>query len=136
MQFLGPEAGAFGIELSTELEPNLEIKADPDALKQIFTNLFSNAREALAGRPGRILITVQRADQLVRIGFNDSGPGISAELRERIFTPYFTTKDAGTGLGLPTVYKIVTEMGGEITVRDSDLGGAEFVITLPTQSSS
>ena len=134
VQFLGPEADALGIELSTELEPNLEIKADPDALKQIFTNLFSNAREALAGRPGRILITVQRDGQLVRIGFDDSGPGIPAELRERIFTPYFTTKDAGTGLGLPTVYKIVTEMGGEITVRDSDLGGAEFVITLPMDS--
>lgn len=136
VQFLGPEAGAFGIELSTELEPNLEIKADPDALKQIFTNLFSNAREALAGRPGRILITIQRDDQVMRIGFNDSGPGIPAELRERVFTPYFTTKDAGTGLGLPTVYKIVTEMGGEIVVTDSDLGGAEFVIKLPIQSSS
>ena len=136
VQFLRPEADALEIQLSTELTPDLEVRADPDALRQIFTNLFTNAREALAGRPGRILITVQRDGQSVRIGFNDSGPGIPAELRERIFTPYFTTKDAGTGLGLPTVYKIVTDMGGEILVHDSNLGGAEFVIKLPTQSSS
>ena len=134
VQFLKPEADALGIELSTELAPNLEVRADPDALKQVFTNLFNNAKEALAGRPGRVQISTQLTGDKVQIHLADSGPGIPAELRERIFTPYFTTKDAGTGLGLPTVYKIITELGGDITVRDSDLGAAEFVITLPTYS--
>ena len=61
----------------------------------------------------------------------DNGPGIPAELHERIFTPYFTTKEAGTGLGLPTVYKIISEAGGEIRVDSSFKGGAQFEITLP-----
>jgi two-component system sensor histidine kinase PilS (NtrC family) len=134
LPFLKPEVHELGITLSSELEEGITILADPDALKQVFTNLFNNAKEALAGRPGRIRIAARREGQSVLISFADSGPGIDDAIKEKIFTPYFTTKDAGTGLGLPTVYKIVTELGGEIAAHDSDLGGAEFVITLPGQS--
>ena len=55
-------------------------------------------------------------------------PGIPENIREKIFTPYYTTKEAGTGLGLPTIHRIISDIGGEIKVSDSSLGGAKFTI--------
>lgn len=136
VQFIKPEAEQLSIRLSVDLAFGNSIQADEGNLKQVFTNLFNNAKEALTGKAGRLRIATKLVGDKVQILFEDSGPGIPVDLRERVFTPYFTTKDAGTGLGLPTVHKIIAEMGGEITVTDSDLGGAEFVITLPTKSSS
>ncbi len=135
--FLRIEADQLGIELTAEVEPALRIEADPDSLRQIFTNLFNNAKEALAGRPGTLRIRAHRSTgapdrAAVVITFEDSGPGVPPALREKVFTPYFTTKDAGTGLGLPTVHRVVSELGGEVHVDPSDLGGARFVITLPS----
>ncbi|HPI32870.1 MAG TPA: ATP-binding protein, partial [candidate division Zixibacteria bacterium] len=129
--FLGLEARKIGIALEAECEPGLTLEADPDELRQVLTNLFNNAKEALAGQPGRIRVQARRAgDGRVALTFEDSGPGIAEDLRERVFAPYFTTKEAGTGLGLPTVYRIVSDLGGEVRVERSDLGGARFVIAV------
>ncbi len=124
------EAEPLGITLHMETEPNLTITADPDKLKQLFTNLFNNSREAFNGKPGVIHIAAYKKDNSIQIRFADDGPGIKEELREKVFTPYFTTKEAGTGLGLPTVYKIITDMGGSIHIEDSTLGGVCFVMTI------
>ncbi|MEW6412275.1 MAG: ATP-binding protein [Candidatus Zixiibacteriota bacterium] len=125
------ETDTLCIELSIDVDPALEIQADPDNLKQVLSNLFNNAKEALGGRPGEISISARKVESLVEIRFEDSGPGISPEIREKIFTPYYTTKEAGTGLGLPTVHRIISDAGGEVKVESSSLGGACFVITLP-----
>lgn len=134
VDFFKPEADRLNIAIVAQVDAGIVVEADPDGLKQVFTNLFNNAKEALAGEPGRVEISAQLTESTVRIRVADSGPGVDDAIKDKIFTPYFTTKDAGTGLGLPTVYKTVTELGGEITVHDSELGGAEFVITLPTEA--
>jgi len=69
------------------------------------------------------------------IYIEDSGPGISAEIRGKIFEPFFTTKDTGTGLGLATVYSIVEAHGGQIDVSEGEGGGARFVMTFPAKNS-
>ncbi len=130
-EFFKPEAEKLKLHLSVDVEPDLTVEADPDSLKQMFVNLFNNAKEALGGQPGQISIVAQVHGGTIEIAFSDSGPGVKTELREKIFTPYFTTKEAGTGLGLPTVHKIISELGGDIRVEDSNLGGTRVVITIP-----
>jgi PAS domain S-box-containing protein len=129
--FFKPEANRLNIALQATIEPDIHIEADPDSLKQIFHNLFNNAKEALAGQPGRLAIELRTSNNTIEIAFSDSGPGVKKELREKIFTPYFTTKEGGTGLGLPTVHKLISDLGGDIRVEESAWGGARFVLTIP-----
>ena len=110
------------------------VAANPIQLEQVFVNLLTNARDALAGAERRVIrITTETAGDLVRIVFQDSGPGIPPELEQRIFDPFFTTKDvgAGTGLGLSITYGIVKEHGGDIYVAGGAGDGATFVVELP-----
>jgi len=131
VEFLKPEAEKLKLHLSVKVEPGLILETDRDGLKQILINLFNNAKEALGGQPGKIAIVAQARNSTIEIAFSDSGPGIKKELRESIFTPYFTTKEAGTGLGLPTVHKVISDLGGDIRVEESEWGGAKFVIIIP-----
>ncbi len=101
-------------------------------LNQVWTNLLANAIEAL-GDSGTIAITTARDGICARIDIADSGPGIPAEIRDRVFDPFFTTKDVGegTGLGLDTARRIVTDrLGGSITF-DSAPGQTVFHVWLP-----
>jgi len=131
VEFFKPEADKLKLDLSVKIEPGLQVEADPDSLKQVFINLFNNSKEALGGQAGEVSIVAQARGDTIEIAFSDSGHGVKKELREKIFTPYFTTKEAGTGLGLATVHKIISDLGGDIRVEDSDLGSAGFVITIP-----
>jgi two-component system, NtrC family, nitrogen regulation sensor histidine kinase NtrY len=89
-----------------------------------------SAREA--GRvPVRVEVSTARHDDTIEIRVDDNGPGIVAELRERVFEPYETTREQGTGLGLAIVKKVVLDHRGEVWVDDSPLGGARFVVRLP-----
>lgn len=127
------EAGELNIRLEIEVQPHLAVRANSDRLRELFTNLFGNAKEALVRRSdGQVRISVQRVDIGVEIRFSDNGPGIELDQRDKIFTPYFTTKDGGTGLGLPTVHRIVSDFGGTITVGASESSGAEFIIRIPS----
>jgi signal transduction histidine kinase len=76
---------------------------------------------------------VERQPELpmIEIDFEDTGMGISAEVKKNIFVPFFTTKDKGSGLGLPIVLRIVEEHGGTVRLFDRDEGGTRFVISLP-----
>jgi signal transduction histidine kinase len=132
-QLLKPEADKLGIELKGYRDPKAVITADPAGLKQILSNLFNNAKEALAGKPGRVVIDVTREEDIVTLAFFDDGPGIPRNVRDKIFTPYYTTKKSGTGLGLSTVHKIVTDAGGEIRMETSHWGGARFVMEFPRE---
>ena len=128
-----PEAERLEITLRMSAAEGLYIEGNPDGWRQVMLNLYNNAKEALAGGTGSITIEAARSGSHVVVSVSDSGPGIPDELHERVFTPYFTTKNAGTGLGLAAVHRIIMEMGGQISVRRSaELGGAEFVIRLPS----
>jgi C4-dicarboxylate-specific signal transduction histidine kinase len=124
-------------EIDVELRLSLEspsVLANAIQMEQVFMNLLTNARDALAGQESRLIrVTTVIDGPEVRIEVEDSGPGISPELAERIFDPFFTTKDvgAGTGLGLSIVYGIMKDHAGSITLEQSDAGGARFVVRLP-----
>lgn len=110
--------------------PLLEV--DPDHLKRAVLNLVDNAVEAV-GATGEVTVetaSVAGTDR-VRIVVGDSGPGISAEDKEKLFLPYFSKKVTGMGLGLPIVYEIVTEHGGTIWVEDNQPRGSRFIIEVP-----
>jgi signal transduction histidine kinase len=119
-----------------------EIEADRDQLSQVVLNLLENARDAIKVRGdadggGRIAIEtrVTEAGAAVQLVLDDNGPGFSAEVRGKLFTPYFTTKHAagGTGLGLAIVHRIVSDHDGKITVGDAPSGGARVTIELPVE---
>jgi signal transduction histidine kinase len=114
--------------------PDVRISADRQLLKQVLVNLVENA--VLSAREaGRDPVVVEVASHAsahgVEIHVDDNGPGIELERREAVFEPYETTRETGTGLGLAIVKKVVLDHEGEITVEDSPLGGARFVIRLP-----
>jgi signal transduction histidine kinase len=80
---------------------------------------------------GRIRVAVQPEDSTCQIAFADAGPGIPPDLRERIFAPFFTTKTRGSGLGLPTVKRLIEAHNGQIAVECPPTGGTTVVIRLP-----
>jgi two-component system NtrC family sensor kinase len=126
-----------GIEVALDLAAVPPIHADADQLHQVLLNLVINAQHALQDHPGsRCIRVTTRHDpalEAVRISVADSGPGIPAELRARVFEPYFTTKPigVGTGVGLAVSLGIVEAHGGTLTVDCPPDGGAVFRITLP-----
>ncbi len=126
-----------GIRVIKRLPLDLpETMADPDQLAQVFTNLITNAKQAMIGWHGprelRIAATWDRSVNVVRVSIRDSGPGIPKRVRGRIFDPFFTTKPegAGTGIGLAVCRGIVEAHGGTIAVDEVD-AGASFVVTIP-----
>ena len=107
----------------------------PEDLQQLFVNLIRNAEQAVSGRSdGRILIETTLVNGRVHARVSDSGPGVDPDLRTRIFDPFFTTKDrdSASGLGLAVSKRIVSALKGKIWVEDAELGGASFVVELPT----
>jgi C4-dicarboxylate-specific signal transduction histidine kinase len=124
-----------GIELECDLSPrNPMINGNPIQLEQVFINLLTNARDALADSPRRaIRISTTTEHDLITVEFSDTGPGIPAEIQHRIFDPFFTTKEVGkgTGLGLSITYGIIQDHGGTIVVISQEGHGAKFVIQLP-----
>lgn len=130
-RLLKVEGDRIGIEVSIHAEPNLSVEVDPDGLKELFLNLYSNSREALAGAPGRFSVNAVSENERIKITIEDSGPGIPAAVSDKLFAPYYTTKDGGTGLGLPTAQRIVSEFGGDIHLDKQFVGGARFVVSIP-----
>jgi signal transduction histidine kinase len=128
---------AAGTRIDVEGSAVPEIVADRDQMVQVVTNLVQNAMDAVATSPApRVVVALSARDGRVRLSVRDNGPGLAPEMRERLFEPYATTKPEGTGLGLAIVERIVLEHGGEITYRDAEGGGAEFVIELPVAGPS
>ncbi len=103
---------------------------DARLLQRAVRNLIENALRASAGG-GRVVVRVEQTDGLTRIAVRDSGPGVPPDLLPRIFDPYFSTHDSGTGLGLPIARRIAEEHGGGITARNRREGGLEVTVTLP-----
>jgi C4-dicarboxylate-specific signal transduction histidine kinase len=119
------------IDLGSE-EP--VVLGNPVQLEQVFINLFTNARDAVAESARKeIHITGSVVGEMVEIRFSDTGSGIPAGLESRVFDPFFTTKEVGqgTGLGLSITYGIIKELGGTIAVMSPEGEGATFILRLP-----
>ncbi|HEX7090295.1 MAG TPA: ATP-binding protein [Longimicrobiales bacterium] len=121
------------IEVELDLPPDLPpVWGNANQLQQVLLNLVVNAEQAI-GRDGRIAIRGRAAGHMVELAVEDTGPGIPREVRPHLFSPFFTTKPAGTGtgLGLAISRRIVDAHGGTIEASDPEGGGARFTIRLP-----
>jgi PAS domain S-box-containing protein len=126
-------------QLETSLDSNLPtVDGDPVQLQQVLLNLVINAFDAMRDTPvsdRRVAIATQpTGDGTVRTTVRDYGVGISEEMRERVFDPFFSTKNEGLGMGLAIVRSIVESHGGTITAENADDGGARFEFVLPLHS--
>jgi signal transduction histidine kinase len=123
-----------GIHIEKALSPELpRIPADPEQLTRAIRNLVLNAMDAMPGG-GTLSVRSLRHDGFVRLEISDTGQGLTAEECERLFTPYYTTKQHGTGLGLAIVQSVVSDHKGRIAVESAPGKGATFRIDLPMAS--
>ena len=130
-ELLGGHWAAKGIGFTTYIEPaNLALFADPDLVEQMLINLLQNAEQALdsSGKPqitlsGRIN---QRGHIVLEVA--DNGPGVPAEIANKVFMPFFTTKTNGSGVGLALIRQIMMAQGGSVAVSGSETGGAKFTL--------
>jgi len=130
-----PPAVEYDVQIHRNYAPGLPLLlAQRNHLSEIFVNVLQNTREALDGHGNIWIQTSPGENYSIRISIADDGPGIAPENTERIFAPYFTTREKGTGLGLAIV-KHNTEMyGGQITV-ESELGkGVRFILNFPART--
>lgn len=128
------------IRLHRDLSPGLPpVRVDPEQIKRAMVNLIDNAAEALENAPARDIWVQSGLDaegEAVTVVIADNGPGIPPEAKERLFLPYFSTKQRGTGLGLAIVSRIVSEHNGSIRVEENWPVGTRFVIDLPVECPS
>ena len=135
MDYVKPRIESCAVKIDHDnIAGDLMVNADDNMMKRVFLNLILNAVDAVA-KNGRIAVTAEREsahpDFKLRICVSDTGPGIKPELMNKIFNPFFTTKDTGTGLGLAIVHRLVECQGGIITAANNEEGGAIFTIMLP-----
>ncbi|MDW7646159.1 MAG: cache domain-containing protein [Desulfuromonadales bacterium] len=122
------------VEIIREFGPDLPpLMTDEERLRQVFTNLLINALQALSGQ-GVLTLRTRLVKGAVEVTVQDTGPGISENIRNAIFNPFFTSKKHGTGLGLSTAYGIVQSMGGKIEVESREGEGSLFRVILPQKA--
>ncbi|MBW2318499.1 MAG: two-component sensor histidine kinase [Deltaproteobacteria bacterium] len=131
LKHLAPEISNKGYEIHKKLKTHIpEIQADPGLLYQAFLNVLINAMQAMP-EGGKIFIEVSTRKNSLTTVFFDEGTGISEQTLSKIWDPFFTTKDKGSGLGLPIVKKIIEGLGGTVNVENGPEKGAQVTITLP-----
>lgn len=127
-----PTIAARDVEVTQQVDGPLMIDADAQLLHQALLNLLRNAVEAVASPGGVVQLYAKMETSQIILGVRDNGPGIADEHTDRIFNPFFTTRNAGTGLGLAIVHRIADAHRGAIVVRNQD--GAVFELMLPLGS--
>ncbi|MEE9312149.1 MAG: ATP-binding protein [Planctomycetota bacterium] len=132
-EFLEDDAASRNIRLHFDYEGDLDnLVLDAQLLRQALMNILRNAFEAIdADEGGEVILRATVQGDLLGIQIIDSGCGIAPSNVERMFRPYFTTKAAGTGMGLPMVRRIIEEHGGQITFDSEEGKGTRFIILLP-----
>jgi two-component system sensor kinase FixL len=127
-----PSLREVNVRVLGEAPPTM---ADPSLLQIVFHNLLVNGAHAMQGR-GDIAVSVDDVSSMCRIRFADQGPGIPPEIRERVFTPFFTTKTRGSGLGLPTCQRLIEAHRGTLAIECPPEGGTTVTVTLPAASAA
>jgi signal transduction histidine kinase len=135
IQLLKPEAARRGVEVIAQLGCRpLMVDCDPDQLQQVFANLEANAFDAMGQSGGKLQVNsvADEVQGIIRISFEDTGPGVPTAIRDRIFDPFFTTKGTGqgAGIGLAVSQSVIGDHDGELTL-ETHTRGACFVVTLP-----
>ncbi len=121
------------IEVNSQIDNDIIVKADPNDLREILVNLIFNAVEAIS-ESGFIQLKAYKEDKYGVIEVKDSGHGIPEEIQKHIFEPFFTTKEQGTGLGLAICYRLIKNMGGHIEFESSPEEGTTFYLKLPLKN--
>jgi signal transduction histidine kinase len=136
LEFLQPAFDDKGVALaSTIADGPCVVLGDHAELSQVFLNLLLNAQEATPNG-GRVDVELSRGDHHVRFVVADTGPGIPAELLERVFDPFFTTKDHGSGLGLAICAGIAQAHGARLRAENRPMGGAIFSLEFPVAAAT
>jgi signal transduction histidine kinase len=128
-----PESELRGVEVTVDLGPPVPVRADRDLLKSAFLNVALNAIQHMTGG-GRLRVSVRAEPERWILRFDDDGPGIPRENLERIFEPYFSTRDGGVGLGLAMTRRILLDHGGDVRATNREEGGTRFEFLLPSLS--
>lgn len=129
-ELLKPEFQAMGVQLELQLAALPLVAMDKNQLKQVLLNLVQNALQAVPTRQGQVVLETARQNARIIVRIRDNGPGIPPELQERIFDPFYTTKEHGTGLGLTICRQLIKAHGGQIRI-DSQPGQTLFEFSLP-----
>ena len=120
-----------GVEPHVSLDQSLaKVHANPDMIKQCLINLVKNALEAMADG-GKLFVTTSMTRDHVLLTVEDTGPGVPLEIRDKIFSPFFSTKGKGSGLGLAQTHKILDEIGGDIDLVSREGFGTKLTLSLP-----
>jgi signal transduction histidine kinase len=135
LDYVQPQYELSGVEIDVAgIGEELVVEADENMLIRVFLNLIRNAIDTMDNQ-GRVVVRAEPYDQdpgyQVRIRVADSGGGIKPEVMEKMFNPFFTTKDTGTGLGLAIVHRLVECHGGVILASNNEIGGATFTLLFP-----
>jgi signal transduction histidine kinase len=132
LRIIEPQAEDQNIVISLIERENVpKIHGDAEVLRSVFSNLFINAVQAMEKDGGKLNVIISPDEESVKIEIADTGGGISAENIDKIFEPYFSTKETGTGLGLAIVKKIVDDHSGTIDVASNLNEGTKFTVRLP-----
>jgi nitrogen fixation/metabolism regulation signal transduction histidine kinase len=134
---MGPLMAERGVAFEARCNPKgLVLFADPELIEQALINLLKNALDAVEGRAGgRVTLGFASIDGAAVIAVGDNGPGLAPDAAEAAFTPFFTTKAGGHGIGLSLARQIALAHGGRLEHRPIEPGGAAFVMTLPNAPS-
>lgn len=124
------------IQVQCDVPPAIKVNADPQLLHQILWNLLLNAAQSMEKSGGSIEIKAEETEIGTVISIQDTGEGIPAPIKEKIFEPFFSTRSRGSGLGLSVVQRIVADHGGQIEIEDVDPHGSCFRIFLPAHDDS
>jgi len=129
---VGPATGG-GVAITLDLVGEAQVSGLADALQQVVSNLVQNALEAAPREGGAVRVEGRRDGDWVTLQVSDNGPGVAPDDRARIFRPFFTTKEAGRGMGmgLSIVWRVARAHGGTVAVGEADGGGARFTLRLP-----
>ncbi len=133
VKLTGKQAAQSRVQIEVNVADDLPaVMMDGEQMKQVLLNLILNAIDAMPGS-GRLLISASCRDEELEIIVQDNGKGIDPTVRDKLFSPFVTTKARGTGLGLAIAHRLVSQHGGRITAHNAAGGGAIFQISLPLQ---
>ncbi len=131
---LGREIAVSNVRIERDYDNSIpEITTDGNQLQQVILNMVNNSIDAIGKKPGRITVKTEKPDSQIRIDISDTGNGMTREQLDKIFLPFYTTKEVGkgTGLGLSVSYGILKSLGGKIEVQSAPGKGSTFSILLP-----